>query len=32
VWSAATVIEATNGSMERWNLHVGDIVEVRHVQ
>lgn len=32
VWSAATVIEATNGSMERWNLHIGDIVEVRHVQ
>ena len=32
LWSASTVIEAASGSMERWNLKIGDIVEVRHVQ
>ncbi|MSO59305.1 MAG: DUF192 domain-containing protein [Ilumatobacteraceae bacterium] len=32
VWSAVTVIEAASGSMERWSLKIGDLVEVRHVQ
>ncbi len=31
LWKAATVIEATRGSLERWNLNIGDLVEVRHV-
>ncbi len=30
VWRARSVIEAASGSFERWNLNVGDIVEVRH--
>ncbi len=29
VWRARSVIEASAGSFERWNLNVGDIVEVR---
>ncbi|MEY4164626.1 MAG: hypothetical protein RLZ84_1313 [Actinomycetota bacterium] len=30
VWRARSVIEASIGSFERWNLNVGDVVEVRH--
>jgi uncharacterized membrane protein (UPF0127 family) len=30
VWRARSVIEASLGSFERWNLNVGDVVEVRH--
>lgn len=29
VWSARTVIEAEAGAFARWNLRVGDVVEVR---
>lgn len=32
VWRARTVIEASRGSFERWGLHLGDIIEVRHVE
>ena len=28
---AQYVIEAAPGSLERWNIHVGDTIEVRHV-
>lgn len=31
VWSARSVIEAECGSFERWNLAVGDQLEVRTV-
>jgi len=30
--STALIIEAAAGSFERWNLRVGDEVEVRHVE
>lgn len=30
--AAHSVIEAAPGSVQKWNLKVGDIVEVRHVQ
>jgi uncharacterized membrane protein (UPF0127 family) len=29
VWAARTVIEAEAGAIERWGLHLGDVVEVR---
>jgi uncharacterized membrane protein (UPF0127 family) len=28
---AQYVIEASPGSFERWNVHVGDTIEIRHV-
>lgn len=28
---ATTVLEATRGSFDRWNLHVGDCIEIRGV-
>ena len=30
--ATALIIEAAAGSFERWNLRVGDEVEVRHVE
>jgi uncharacterized membrane protein (UPF0127 family) len=30
VRTARTVIEAEAGAFDRWGLHVGDVVEVRH--
>jgi uncharacterized membrane protein (UPF0127 family) len=30
--TSAFIIEAAGGSFERWNLRVGDEVEVRHVE
>ena len=29
--SAEFIVEAAPGSFERWNLHVGDVMEIRHV-
>ncbi len=29
---ATCVIESAAGSLERWNIHVGDEIEVRHVE
>lgn len=29
VWAARTVVEAEAGAIERWGLHLGDVVEVR---
>jgi len=30
VTKSCTVIEASAGSFERWGLHLGDVIEVRH--
>lgn len=32
VWKSRTVVEAAHGAFERWGLHLGDKVEVRHAQ
>ncbi len=29
VWAARTVVEAEAGAIERWGVHLGDVVEVR---
>jgi uncharacterized membrane protein (UPF0127 family) len=32
VWKSRTVVEAAHGAFERWGLHLGDVVEVRHAK